>query len=190
MMIDERLFGTLHSPVKPYFEGLTTDTIEVLVDSSEKTVAANLTPKVLDAFKAAKSEIATLQDKIVILYNDLVTINNALNTLGEDLDKQISEIEANIQVIDEQLVTLASKDELAEVVSKIPEAVSQLENDIGYLTESSLVGYATEEYVEGRIADLDINPEDIDLSNYYTREETDTLLNNIDLIDPNELITD
>ena len=62
-------------------------------------------------------------------------------------------------------------------VADIPTKVSQLENDKGYLTEhQSLDGLATEKYVDDAIAAIDIPEADVDLSNYYTKEETDTAI--------------
>lgn len=57
----------------------------------------------------------------------------------------------------------------------IEEAVEGVEIPEEYVTEAELEGYATEEYVDKAIADIDI-PEDTDLSGYYTKEEVDTTL--------------
>lgn len=48
--------------------------------------------------------------------------------------------------------------------------------DIGALTANDLKGYATEQYVDSAIANLDISGVDIDLSNYYTKSETQALV--------------
>lgn len=65
----------------------------------------------------------------------------------------------------------------------IPTKVSQLSNDKGYLTQhQSLAGYATEKYVDDAIAGIEI-PEgggDVDLSNYYNKEEVDAAIANVD----------
>lgn len=65
-----------------------------------------------------------------------------------------------------QLTEYAKKTEL-------PTKVSQLQNDAGYLTEhQSLAGYATEAYVDGKIAEIP----GTDLSNYYNKTETDSAI--------------
>ena len=73
----------------------------------------------------------------------------------------------------------------------LPKKVSELENDSGYLTQHqdlsayalkteiptvpSLDGYATTEYVDNAIANVPSGG-NVDLSNYYTKSETDALI--------------
>ena len=72
--------------------------------------------------------------------------------------------------------------------TEIPTKVSQLENDSGYLTQHqdlsayalkteipSLDGYATTQYVDNAIANVPSGG-NVDLSNYYTKAETDALI--------------
>ena len=75
--------------------------------------------------------------------------------------------------------------------TEIPTKVSELENDSGYLTEHqdlsayalkteiptvpSLDGYATTEYVDNAIANVPSGG-NVDLSNYYTKAETNALI--------------
>ena len=72
--------------------------------------------------------------------------------------------------------------------TEIPTKVSELENDSGYLTSHqdlsayalkteipSLDGYATTEYVDNAIANVPSGG-NVDLSNYYTKEETNALI--------------
>ena len=76
--------------------------------------------------------------------------------------------------------------------TEIPTKVSQLENDSGYLTEHqdlsayalkteipSLDGYATTQYVDNAIANVPSGG-NVDLSNYYTKEETNALIPSTD----------
>lgn len=71
----------------------------------------------------------------------------------------------------------ATKSELGSYAFKyeipeVPTKVSQLENDKGYLTKhQSLDGYATHDYVDRAIANIDVSG-DVDLSDYYTKEQT------------------
>lgn len=55
--------------------------------------------------------------------------------------------------------------------SDVPKKVSQLENDKGYLTQhQSLTGYATEDFVESKIEEAQLNGEDVDLTGYATED--------------------
>ena len=68
----------------------------------------------------------------------------------------------------------------------IPTKVSAFENDKNYLTQQSLDGYATEAFVAEKIAEAELSGGgDVDLSNYYTRSETDTKFVTNDLISTN-----
>ena len=64
--------------------------------------------------------------------------------------------------------------------SDIPTATSDLTNDSRFITNDALLGYATTSYVNStideRIGDIDF--EDINLDNYYTKDETDGVLSN------------
>ena len=64
--------------------------------------------------------------------------------------------------------------------SDIPTATSDLTNDSRFITNDALLGYATTSYVNStideRIGDIDF--EDINLDNYYTKDETDNALSN------------
>ena len=61
--------------------------------------------------------------------------------------------------------------------SDIPKKVSQLTNDKGYLTEhQSLEGYATEDYVDSKIEEAQLNSgNDIDLSEYAKKTDIPSL---------------
>ena len=78
----------------------------------------------------------------------------------------------NKTYVDNAVASVDVSAQLTEYAKKteLPTKVSQLQNDAGYLTEhQSLAGYATEEYVDGKIAEIP----GTDLSNYYTKTEID-----------------
>lgn len=67
----------------------------------------------------------------------------------------------------------------SQYLTEVPsEYITETElSDKGYLTEhQSLAGYATETYVDTAISNIDIPEPDVDLSNYYTKAETDTAI--------------
>lgn len=79
--------------------------------------------------------------------------------------------------------TVYTKAQTDALIPSVPTKVSQLENDTGYLKEHqdlskyalkteipnvSLDGYATESYVDNKVANIPTT----DLSNYYTKSET------------------
>ena len=78
----------------------------------------------------------------------------------------------NKTYVDNAVASVDVSAQLTEYAKKteLPTKVSQLQNDAGYLTEhQSLAGYATETYVDGKIAEIPAT----DLSNYYTKTEID-----------------
>lgn len=70
--------------------------------------------------------------------------------------------------LDSDLVDINAK------LDTIPTKVSDLENDAGYITSTSLQGYATEQFVKDEIGAIDI-PE-VNLSDYYTKAEVEALI--------------
>lgn len=81
----------------------------------------------------------------------------------------------NKTYVDNAVASVDVSAQLTEYAKKteLPTKVSQLQNDAGYLTEhQSLAGYATETYVDGKIAEIPAT----DLSNYYNKTETDNAI--------------
>ena len=121
------------------------------------------------------------------------TIPKVVGSIGEaDLENYYTKDEAdNKYATKEQIKDYPTKEYVDNAVKNvevdltgyakttdIPTNVSQLNNDKNYITETDLEGknLATEEYVNGAIANIDI-PE-TDLSNYYTKDEVNTALSN------------
>lgn len=104
----------------------------------------------------------------------------------ETLTKDVEELKENGNDVD--LSGYATKEELQEnyqpkgdYLTKVPE---------GYVKESDLEGYATESFVERKIAEAELGGgegEGVDLSSYYTKAETDkaieTAIEKVDVSD-------
>ena len=81
----------------------------------------------------------------------------------------------NKTYVDNAVASVDVSAQLTEYAKKteLPTKVSQLENDAGYLTEhQSLTGYATETYVDNKVAG-------IDLTSYATKQEVTAVENKI-----------
>ena len=157
----------------------------------------------------AKIQIPTVPENVSEFVNDA----NYLTL--EDADLRYAPIGGD----GVDLSSYATKDFVGEEINKlnIPTKVSELENDSNYLTEhqdisgkqdvisdletirsgaalgataiQSLAGYATEEFVNNKIGEINI-PEIPSMDNYYTKEEIDGKLSVInDLIGQAEEIT-
>ena len=141
------------------------------------------------------------------LIDELKAYINNLPTGGVDLSDYVtkSELQAKLDALDINidLSSYATKEELTQAINsidlsayalktEIPNKVSKLENDSGYLTEHqdlsdyalkteipSLDGYATTEYVDNAIANVPSGG-NVDLSNYYTKAETNALIPSTD----------
>ena len=100
----------------------------------------------------------------------------ALKTELPSIDGLATETYVNTKIAEAQLSGGGTID-LSDYALKaeLPTKTSQLVNDNGFLTEhQSLAGYATETYVNNAIAAIPST----DLSNYYTKAETDTTITN------------
>ena len=85
----------------------------------------------------------------------------------------------NKTYVDNAVASVDVSAQLTEYAKKteLPTKVSQLENDAGYLTEhQSLAGYATETYVDNKVAE-------IDLTGYATKQEVSAVENKIPSLD-------
>ena len=81
----------------------------------------------------------------------------------------------NKTYVDNAVASVDVSAQLTEYAKKteLPTKVSQLQNDAGYLTEhQSLTGYATETYVDNKVAE-------IDLTSYATKQELTAVENKI-----------
>ena len=81
-----------------------------------------------------------------------------------------------IDYTEPDLSEYAKKEDIPDVSSFIAEIPAE------YITESELAGkkYATEGYVDDAIANMDIPDVDVDLSNYYTKQETNSIIAEIE----------
>ena len=85
----------------------------------------------------------------------------------------------NKTYVDNAVASVDVSAQLTEYAKKteLPTKVSQLQNDAGYLTEhQSLTGYATETYVDNKVAG-------IDLTSYATKQEVTAVENKIPSLD-------
>ena len=136
----------------------------------------------IDELKAYADSIATGSVDL----SDYVTKSE----LQAKLDALDINIDLSSYATKEELNTAINSIDLSSYAKKteIPTKVSELENDSGYLTEHqdlsayalkteiptvpSLDGYATTEYVDNAIANVPSGGGNVDLSNYYTKDET------------------
>ena len=85
----------------------------------------------------------------------------------------------NKTYVDNAVASVDVSAQLTEYAKKteLPTKVSQLENDAGYLTEhQSLSGYATETYVDNKVAEIDV-------TTYATKQEVTAVENKIPSLD-------
>jgi hypothetical protein len=110
-----------------------------------------------------------------------------------------------------------TKDQVDGLIPEVPTKVSRFQNDVGYLTkhqdishladkvhthsiaditdyvEPSFDGYATEEFVNKKIAEAELSDKEADLEAYYTKSEVDALIPDVSGFIkevPNEYVTE
>lgn len=117
----EKLFGTLHTPLKPInYEGKETDTIQVVVDSTNRIISANLNPSVRDNMKDL---LASLREK-------LDTLDETINGRLDDIDIQIS---ADLARID-----LAVTNNLTDISNTKQELIDKVNAELARLAAQVL----------------------------------------------------
>lgn len=120
---------------------------------------------------------------------DALDINIDLSSYAtkEELTNAINNIDLSAYAKKTDIPSLDGYAKTTDIPT-VPTKVSELENDSGYLTEHqdlsayalkteipSTDGLATTEYVDNAIANVPTGG-NVDLSNYYTKEETDALI--------------
>lgn len=110
----------------------------------------------------------------------------ALNEAKTYTDQKLADIptpDVSGQIAEHDASTEAHGDirrMVAEI--KVPTKVGELENDRGYLTEHQpLDGYATEEFVQSKIAEAELGGSEVDLSPYALKSEVAKQIEEIEL---------
>ena len=135
---------------------------------------------------------------IVVGDDGLTTTIKVGETVYEHTD---GVIELPSFITNDQLVdSYYTKDQVDSLIPEVPTKISGFQNDIGYLTDHqdishladkvhthsitditdytapSLDGYATEEFVNKKIAEAELADKEADLEAYYTKSEVDALI--------------
>ena len=171
-------------------DGIIVDT--VLSDTS-------LNPIANKTVKAAIDKVEALIEHYEFGDEFIVTEANGIKTVSIDLEVLASllpQVDTSNFATKEELCELAQTvSDLAAAIAqvKVPSKISELENDVGYLTQHqdlseyakkteipSVEGLATETYVQQKIAEAELAGGDVDLSLYYTKEEVDAKIPSIE----------
>lgn len=108
----------------------------------------------------------------------------------DQLPKKLSDLtdDANHRLVtDEEKTAWNAKSDFSGKYSDLegaPKAVSALENDAGYITEAALNGYATEKFVEEAVKAVDVSEQLAEYAkaeNVYTKEEVDEAVSNVEV---------
>ena len=129
----------------------------VVTDYNEQFLDKRGTDHLIEELKAYADGIATGD----IDLSDYVT--------KSELQAELDTLDINID-----LSSYATKEELTDAINSIDLSAYALKTEIP--TVPSLDGYATTEYVDNAIANVPSGGGNVDLSNYYTKEETDALI--------------
>lgn len=166
-----------------------------------KIAEAELNDKDIDiSGLATKSELAQIEAKIPStegLASEQFVVDRIAEIAIPEVPTKVSAFENDANYATEQFVAdaianqvpvdeLAKKEEVEGVKTKLETeilpviekaATEDWVRNQGYLTEhQSLEGYATEEFVNQKIAEAELADKDVDLSAYYTKSEVDALI--------------
>lgn len=166
-------------------------TVKAALDRLEALIGENdINYEFGNGFKVTENNgIKSVEIDLEVLSSLIDTSNFATKEEMGELARQLSELAAEVQALAANL--------------KIPTKLSELENDVGYLTEHqdlsgyalktdipSLEGLATETFVQQKIAEAQLAGGEVDLSNYYTREEVDNLIPDVTKYVTTEYVTE
>jgi hypothetical protein len=155
-------------------------TVKAALDRLEALIGENdINYEFGNGFKVTENNgIKSVEIDLEVLSSLIDTSNFATKEEMRELARQFSELAAEVQALAASIKNL-----------KVPTKLGELENDVGYLTEHqdlsgyalktdipSLEGLATETFVQQKIAEAQLAGGEVDLSNYYTKEEVDNLI--------------
>lgn len=155
-MSNDKLFGTLHTPLKPlHYTGLSTDSVEVIVDSKERTIEANVQPAVLDSIKDNAGALAIAKAQLADLYGQLATL------------------QAFVDLLERNLIEESTTRELTD--TSIDNRVKAIEDD--YIETN----YNIKEYVAGKIEDkiIEFQEGTLELETYAKKVEVEEQFNTL-----------
>lgn len=166
-------------------------TVKAALDRLEALIGENdINYEFGNGFKVTENNgIKSVEIDLEVLSSLIDTSNFATKGEMRELAGQLSELAAEVQALAANL--------------KVPTKLSELENDVGYLTEHqdlsgyalktdipSLEGLATETFVQQKIAEAQLAGGEVDLSNYYTKEEVDNLIPDVTKYVTTEYVTE
>ena len=169
-------------------------TVKAALDRLEALIGENdINYEFGNGFKVTENNgIKSVEIDLEVLSSLIDTSNFATKEEMRELAGQLSELAAEVQALAASIKNL-----------KVPTKLSELENDVGYLTEHqdlsgyalktdipSLEGLATEAFVQQKIAEAQLAGGEVDLSNYYTREEVDNLIPDVTKYVTTEYVTE
>ena len=169
-------------------------TVKAALDRLEALIGENdINYEFGNGFKVTENNgIKSVEIDLEVLSSLIDTSNFATKGEVGELARQLSELAAEVQALAASIKNL-----------KVPTKLSELENDVGYLTEHqdlsgyalktdipSLEGLATETFVQQKIAEAQLAGGEVDLSNYYTKEEVDNLIPDVTKYVTTEYVTE
>lgn len=128
------------------------DSVDSVVSKADKNASdiADLTAELNKEVQRAKLAEKANADAIEVINGDENTIGSIKHSLEDSkhyTDDEIAKLS----------LTYATKEAVEQVEAKIPTNVSQLVNDVPYLTQhQSLEDYATKSYVDSKISEIDV----------------------------------
>ena len=164
MANNNSLFGTLQTPLKPiHYTGIDTETIDVIVNSENRTISANLQPKVTEVIASNVAALRSAYEKLTSLSNEINKVEQVIANIYNELTNNISNLRGDVKNLDLTVVKTinrltAIEDDYKNTGYNIQGYVDgRIEDKIVQLQEGTLdlSTYAKVEYVEKEVARLD-----------------------------------
>ena len=147
-MASNNLFGTLQTPLKPiHYTGIDTKTIDVIVESENRTIRANIQPEVLNVISGNVSALKSAYEKLTALSKEIDQVENVITNIYNELNQNLHNLKADTKSLTEEVVRI--QDEYAtevDVKKWIDEA---------RIPQAELNTYAKAEDVANEVARLD-----------------------------------
>ena len=123
--MQEKLFGTIHTPPRSYYEPIDTDTIDMHIDPKARQISANLQPEYRDNIIFSKNKVLMLDLLLSELTQNFYALKASYDRDVEQFKQQLT------QLSDTDAAILKELDEArAELVEKFNQELTDLHSDL------------------------------------------------------------
>ena len=109
-MAGKNLFGTLQTPLKPiHYTGIDTETIDVIVNSENRTISANLQPKVTEVIANNIAALRSAYEKLTELNNEIDKVEQVIANIYSSLSNNLTNLKDDTKQLSNEITRIQTE---------------------------------------------------------------------------------